>query len=242
MILTISGDSGIIPAPPKTHPNPRLPETSMNHSLRLSTLVFVLATAATVNASSVSYDFTGTFDQPINGSTEFSGTFRYDTDVTLATGVPATGGLYKDAQAGTLISMNFTSGTITSSSLGPMVESWLHVSHLAQYDMINIEVAFKQPGGQTLWQTFDMAHDNTKGPGPFASGMPPATLSLSDFDGASFHYTSPDHPDRYAGVGRITSLTATVPEPSTMAVLLIGFGGLAVGRRNGWRMTAPARS
>lgn len=207
----------------------------MNHSLRISTLVFVLAAAATANASPVSYDFSGTFDQPVNGSTQFSGTFRYDTNLTSPIWDPSPRvGFYTEApgEAGTLISMSFTLGNTTSSSFGPIVDSHLVVSNYPQYDMLNVEVAFK-PGNQIIWQTFDMAHDNTKGPGPFTSGMPPATLSLSDFDGASFHYTSPDHPDRYAAVGTITSLTPTVPEPSTFAVLLIGFGGVAIRKRMG---------
>ncbi|WP_406698291.1 PEP-CTERM sorting domain-containing protein [Singulisphaera sp. Ch08] len=207
----------------------------MNRSRPLYTLVLMFATVTTAQASPVSYDFSGTFDQPVNGSTQFSGTFSYDTDLESATGLPTTEiGFYKDApgQAGTLISMSFTVGNMTSSSLGPIVGSSLTVSHVAQYDMFNLNVAFK-PGYHTIWQSIYITRDNTPdaGPGPFTSGQPPTSLSLSDFGGASFFFTSPDQPDRYADLGKVTSLTPAVPEPSTLAVLLIGFGGVVIRKR-----------
>ncbi len=62
----------------------------------------------------------------------FLGTFRYDTDMTLAdrgAGHWRGGGVIQGCSTRYLDQHEFHSGDhITLSSLGPMVESWLHVS------------------------------------------------------------------------------------------------------------------
>jgi hypothetical protein len=42
-----------------------------------------------IEASPITYDFSGTFNQPINGSTQFSGTFTIDSNPTILISLPS---------------------------------------------------------------------------------------------------------------------------------------------------------
>ena len=56
----------------------------------------LLATCVTsANASPITYSFSGTLSQPFNGSSLFSGTFTYDTDLPTYPGInPSPGWAY----------------------------------------------------------------------------------------------------------------------------------------------------
>lgn len=209
----------------------------MNRAHLKFTLMIILAIGASAEGATVSYDFSGTFATPVDGSTQFHGTFRYDTSMTSAVENPLPNtGFYKDLPtnpAGTFIDMSFSVGDASSSSIGPIVDDNLSISPTASYDLINLSVAFNHKN-RTIWQIIAFENDNTINPGPLTSGLPPTELLLSSFNkGGKFLYQPFDNPTGPYVVGTITSLTATVPEPSTVAVLLTGICGGALRSRMG---------
>jgi hypothetical protein len=177
-----------------------------------------------VSASPVSYDFRGTFPQQVFGSTQFSGTFTYDTNLPFYPDAhqDATHAYYAGAD-GTPIAMTLNLGSSQTNPLGSPIQSELVITHSSANDELNLDVTYQSSGSQPNFATIGMLNNNTLNSGPFTSVNPPSTLSLSNFNfGNQLILRTPDG----TKVGTITSLTpTTVPEPATLGI----FGVLAVG-------------
>ena len=197
------------------------------------------ALLSTANASPISYDFSGNFSAPLDGSTQFSGRFTYDSNLPLYPnanqsptiayyGSPAPG-------AGTPISITFTSGGLSSSDLGTITNSELAVRHDASYDELTVYATYTKPTGQSLELTIGLLNFNNQSPGPFTSVAPPAIFSAASFNaGPQFIYNTFAYGNGGPVVGTITSLYPTgttppppnIPEPTTLSIFLVASGGL----------------
>jgi hypothetical protein len=217
----------------------------------LGAALVVLLTTPTAKASPVSYDFSGTFAQPVDGQTQFSGTFTYDTSLPLYPGAnqSATTHYYAGAPTdpnGTPIGISLRLGNDPTNVLGDPIGGTryteLIVTHSAAADEINVDAYFPTPpfthvDGGWFRVTIGALNDNTQGPGPLTSLSPPAALNLGSFNnGIQFIFNSGGNGP--VDVGTITSLTPTaaVPEPTTLAAFTILAAGLAAHHR--WRATA----
>lgn len=195
---------------------------------------------STVEASPISYDFSGTFSAPVDGATQFSGTFTYDSNLPLNPNANQSSNIayYTNPDSGssiTPISITFTTnGNVSSSSLGTITSAELSVWHDASYDSLNINVGYTDAAGKNLEMTIGMLNFNNQSPGTFTSLAPPANLSLSSFNGGTqFIFNSRPMGQAPPVVGTITSLHATganVPEPTTLSVFLLAGGGIALRR------------
>jgi hypothetical protein len=196
-----------------------------------------LLTAAAADASPVMYQFSGTFAQPVDGSTQFSGTFGYDTNLPIYPGTSLDGShAYYGSGTDTPITMTLNLGTSGTNPLGTMLPSAneVAITHNASNDGFNLNAAFQPATGPWNYATIGMVNDNTTQPGPFTSLNPPSTLSLSSFNLGTQLIINPSGIGSAPAIGTITSLSvvspSTVPEPTT-AVIFLAIGAGLMGRR-----------
>jgi hypothetical protein len=196
--------------------------------------------AREAGASPVTYQFNGRFSQAEFGSTQFSGTFTYDTNLPLYPGAAqdATHHYYAGAD-GTPVAMTLNLGSPGNNPLGTPTNSELVVTHSPAYDELNLDVSYRSTtGNQTNTATIGLLNNNGLAPGPFTSLDPPPSLSLSGFNlGNQLILFLPDGTTGTV-VGTITSLSplTSVPEPASALVFGAIVAGLVSRRaRNGRR-------
>jgi hypothetical protein len=208
-----------------------------NSARRLGLMVCLLCGVSSVQATPISYEFSGTLDQPYDGSTQFSGTFVYDTDLPLYPGINPSPGLsyYSGVPADPtepVVSLTFNLGNTSSSSFGTIASDEVIVTHTQSNDAFDIEEEFSGTGGQNVLANIGMVNNNLVQRGPFTSTDLPSSLNLSDFSmGAQLDVTiSTAGGQQETVVGTITSLTPLgidgqpVPEPASLLVFFLVLG------------------
>jgi PEP-CTERM motif len=217
----------------------------------LSLVGFLLLAVSTADASPVSYAFTGTFQQPFDGSTQFSGTLVYNTNLPAYPGIqPSPGWSYYSGvptdPSAPVSSLTFQIGNTSSSSFGSLNNLEVIVAHTQGSDGFFLQEQFLGPSGSFLTAELGMANDNRVQGGPFASSALPASLNLSDFSiGADLTLNGQDASGQgFNVVGTITSLTpiGQVPEPSTGLVFAVLGAGLVGLHRAAMRLRTSSRS
>lgn len=122
--------------------------------------------SASVQASPISYGFSGTLAQPFDGATTFSGSFTYDTDLPI---YPGLGGGYPGWSyysgvpadpSEPVLSLTFNVGNLSSASLLPVEMDDLVVSHTQLSDSFDIQETLSYAKGQNLTATFGMSSNN----------------------------------------------------------------------------------
>ncbi len=197
---------------------------------------------APAHGSALTYAFSGTLFQPYDGSTQFSGTFTYATDLPPYPGVapwPGTGyysGVPYDPTE-PVVSLAFTLGNTPSSSFGRLDSDEVIVDHNLGGtpqggDLFQISEQFIKNGVGTVTASIGFGNDGLIQRAPFSSTTPPSSLSLADFSRGgtlSVDFLSQQGQDTSID-GTITSLTeipnqsqVPVPEPSSLLI----FAGLA---------------
>jgi hypothetical protein len=203
----------------------------------LCVIACLVCGASPALATPITYSFSGTLDQAYNGSTQFSGTVTYDTDLPLNPQVaPFTGWSYylgtPTDSSEPPASVTFNLGGTSSSSLGPVSNVEVIVSHTQANDSFNLFEQFSPSNGLPAWANFGISNNNATNSAPFSSTSLPSGLSLSAFsNGAqlSFGVTNGSGSEQLY-TGTITAMTAT-PEPASVLIFGILGAGLWVSRR-----------
>jgi len=208
---------------------------------RLTPIVCLLCGVSSAQASPISYAFTGTLSQPFDGSTQFSGSFTYNTNLPAYAGItPATGwsyysGVSTDPSAPP-VSLTFNIGNTASSSFGNIVNDEVIVSHTRTNDGFYIYEQFANTGGQNLSAEIALESNNLLQQPPFTSSSLPSSLNLSEFNqGASLSlWGTTASGEQVDDIGTVTSLVAisSVPEPGTILVFLAMGAGFLRYRRS----------
>jgi hypothetical protein len=212
-----------------------------NNAIRLGLIGSLVLAASSVQASPITYAFSGTLREPYNGSTRFSGTLVYNTELPLYPCIdPFPGWSYysgvPDDASAPVSSLTFQLGDTPSSSFGKVSNLEMIVNHNPTSDAFFLYERFSGPGGQNLSAELGLGNDNLIQRGPFTSLDPPSQLSLSDFSNGGnltlFGQTADGHDVNV--VGDITSLTPTgeVPEPSTALIFAVLGTAIAGVRRS----------
>ncbi len=194
-------------------------------------------------AMPITYAFSDTLDQPYNGSSQFSGTITYDTDLPLNPNVqPYPGWSYYSGvpvdPSEPPLSLAFNLGNTPSSSFGTIESSEMIVTHTpGGYDGFYIEESFLSSSGSgsapSVFANIGMVNDNSIQSGPFSSTNPPLSLNLASFSmGAQLDVTiSNSNGQQTAYIGTINSLVETsAPEPASF--LVFGILGAGLWRRH----------
>jgi hypothetical protein len=212
------------------------------NGIRSIALIATLACCITpAHGSAYTYAFSGTLSQPYDGSSQFSGTFTYATDLppypgtTPWPGTAAYSGVPNDPTE-PVVSLIFTLGNTPSSSFGTLSSDEVLVDHNlggtpAGGDLFELTEQFIKGGNQSVYATIGLGNDDLVQRAPFSSTALPTSLSLADFSmGGSFTVEFMTAGGQETNVyGTITSLsevsgapTPNVPEPSSLVV----FAGL----------------
>jgi hypothetical protein len=197
----------------------------------LCVIACLVCGASPALASPITYSFSGTLDQPYNGSTQFSGTVTYDTDLPQNPQVqPYPGWSYylgtPPVSSEPPASLTFNLGGTSSSSWGPVSNVEVIVAHTQGNDSFNFFEQFSPANGLPVWANFGISNDNLVKSAPFTSTSLPGSLNLPDFSngaGLSFGILPASGPEQIY-TGTITSMVAT-PEPASVLI----FGMLGVG-------------
>jgi hypothetical protein len=218
-------------------------------SVRWIGLITILVCgASSAQAVPITYAFSGTLSQPYDGSSQFSGTFTYDTDLPVNTNIPPYPDMtyYSGVPADPtepVLSLTFTLGNTPSSSFGYIDSDELSVTHQPSgSDAFDISEQFiansgSGSGPSSVFAGIGMTNNNLVQRAPFTSTSPPSSLNLANFSmGASLTVEmnfSNGTGQMYAGT--ITSLEAVTatPEPASFLVFGILGAGLWVSRRAG---------
>jgi hypothetical protein len=198
----------------------------------LCVIACLVCGASPALASPITYAFSGTLNQPYNGSTQFSGTLTYDTDLSLNPQVqPYPGWSYylgtAPASSEPAASLTFHLGGTSSSSFGPVANIEVIVAHTPSNDSFNLFEQFSPANGLPVWANFGISNNNTIKSAPFSSTSLPGGLNLPDFsNGASlsFGILPASGPEQvYSG-----TITAMVPTPEPASVLIFGMLGVGL--------------
>jgi hypothetical protein len=205
--------------------------------LGLLAVCFAFATRPAC-ASPLTYEFSGTLNQPYNGSTQFSGTFTYNTSLPPYPGIqPSPGWAYYSGvptdPSSSAVSLNFAIGNLSSSSLGNVASDEVIVTHSTASDAFYISEAFHSGGTQNLAAEFGIINNNLLQRGPFNSLSPPSSLNVANFSmGAGFSLVGTMANGQWVNIdGTITSLEpinfTAAPEPASFVVFaMLGLGYL----------------
>ena len=197
----------------------------------LCAIACLVCGASPALATPITYSFSGTLAQPYDGSTQFSGTLTYDTDLPLNPTVQPYAGwsYYLGTPSVTTeppASLTFTLGGTSSSSLGPASNVEVIVSHTQADDSFNLFQQFSPANGLPAWANFGLSNNNMTNPAPFSSTDLPAGLSLPAFsNGGQFTFGMVDSSgSQQVFSGSITAMAQT-PEPASLLVFgVLGFG------------------
>ena len=204
-----------------------------NRTRWLAFVVSLVCGWSSSQASPISYAFSGTLAQPFNGSTQFSGTFTFDTDLPNYPGIqPFPGWSYYSGVPANpsepVLSLNYNVGNTSSSSFGPISNDELIVALTPASDGFFIQESFSYAGGQNISAEFGMSSNNLVQRAPFTSTNPPASLSLADFSGANLVVQGTTTDGQQLNiVGTVTSLVplgdlaAPVPEPASVLIFAV---------------------
>ena len=219
-----------------------------NNSVRFFlTIVCLVGCVSSADASALTYEFSGTLSQPINGTSQFSGTFTYDTDLSPYPGALATPGwgYYAGVPANSTeppVSLNFSLGNINYTTAGNISADEVMVAHTTSYDAFYVGEIFNGPASSNLHASIGLVNENLIQQGPFTSTNLPSGLNLGQFsNGASFVVTGTTADGQQVNINAsITSLTAIgsespVPEPGSILVFLLAGAGLVWHRRRSVR-------
>ncbi len=203
----------------------------------LSVIACLVCGASPALATPITYSFSGTLDQAYNGSTQFSGTVTYDTDLPLNPQINAyTGWSYylgtPPVSTEPPASLTFKLGGTSSSSLGPVSNVEVIVSHTQDNDSFNLFQQFSPANGLPVWANFGISNNNLIQSAPFASTSLPGSLDLPAFStGAQLTFgILPASGPEQVYTGTITAMVAT-PEPASLLVFGILGAGLWASRR-----------
>jgi hypothetical protein len=201
-------------------------------------VAFLLGFASQASADALTYDFSGTLSQPYNGSTQFTGTLTYDTDLPLnpATapypGLAGYTGVPLDPTE-PVLSLTFNLGNTPSSSFGTVQSDELLIDHASSNDSFTIYETLGGSGKQTVSVELELWNNNLVTRGPFSSSNPPPSLNLADFGGGAgfsvWGYTGDaETTNIYGTVNSLTSPSwqppgtqTPVPEPASALVFLV---------------------
>jgi hypothetical protein len=210
--------------------------------IRLSVIVGFASCVSAAKASPVSYTFSGTLAQPFNGSTQFSGTLSFDTNLPPHSGIqPSPGwsyysGIPADGSSSPVF-LTFNLGNTPSSSFGNVVNSEVIVAHTPTSDGFFVYQQYPFAGTQNLSAEFGMSNNNLTQPGPFNASTPPGSLNLADFNvGANLTlWGETADGQQVQAVGTIASLIPPrmppVPEPAPFVLFAVLGAGLIARRR-----------
>jgi hypothetical protein len=231
----------------------------MSRTFRLFVMLASLfGIASSASASPVMYAFSGTLSQPFNGTTQFSGTFAYDTSTPQSWSTTPGVGVYSSLVTGASdppATLTFNIGNMTATSIGSVSSTVVTVVHSQASDSFTIDLNSNNgndqsgpnyPGEDSLIvEQIQFSNNNLTSPGPFSSTGLPSTLNLTNFNnpGPQFSIDGWLANGQYVEVfGQITSLTPLggtgggpsslpVPEPSSVLVFLALGAALVVSRR-----------
>lgn len=203
----------------------------------LTAVACLVCGASPALASPITYSFSGTLSQPYDGSTQFSGTVTYDTDLPLNSQVqPFTGWSYymgtPPVSTEPPASVAFTLGGTSSSSLGPVSNVEVIVAHTQDNDSFNVFQQFSPANGLPAWANFGISNDNLSNTPPLSSTGLPTGLNLSAFSNGAqltFGVMNGSGPEQVF-TGTISAMVAA-PEPASLLVFGILGVGLWAGRR-----------
>ncbi len=203
----------------------------------LSVITCLVCGASPALATPITYSFSGTLAQPYNGSTQFSGTVTYDTDLPMNPQVqPYTGWSYylgtPPVSTEPPASLTFTLGGTSSSSLGPVSNVEVIVSHTQDNDSFNLFQQFSPANGLPAWANFGISNNNLVQSAPFSSTALPGSLNRPDFsNGAQLTFGVVNNSgSEQIFSGTISSMVAT-PEPASLVIFGILGAGLWASRR-----------
>ncbi len=217
----------------------------------LAAIAVVCFTQKSVEASALTYDFTGAFAEPLNGSTQFSGSFTINGNppVAVQAGTPyvSEGGsdvsltVNMGGQVFNFVnnSQNYTTAWMTGDTVVPQAGSGTGPASNSSWVEFSLGGAYQlSPNVATFAITF---YDyGTAATSQAAQIL--GNLGTFNFDpGSSSVYTTVGAQGVNGWAeGQITSLTlVSAPEPSALAVFaVLGLGG-AIGKHHRRRRRGP---
>jgi hypothetical protein len=226
-------------------------------------LAGLVAGASPAIAAPVIYAFSGTLSQPFDGTSQFSGTFTYDTSMPQSWSTSPGVGVYSSQVTPPSYpppTLTFNIGDKTDTSFGSVFSTINTVVHTQASDSFEIDSNLNNgnnKGGQYpgeysyILESIKFQNNNLISPGPFSSTALPSTLNLRDFNDSSpqFEIDGFLANGQYVEVfGQITTLTplgstgglaSSVPEPSTVLIILVMGGSLMVSRRMSAKQSGP---
>jgi PEP-CTERM motif len=154
---------------------------------------------------------------PVSPPLPFSGTLTYDPNAAAAPSPPGPTIPFTFNNSVTAFSLTFNGSTFNETSLGTIIA--IGDSNSVSFDIVNLTGA----------QFFNIILSAAPNSLPFSPDHLPVTFNLSDFSSSSVFLqlpSSPLAPIGYEGSLDALSSVAAVPEPTTWAMMLLGFAGI----------------
>lgn len=194
----------------------------------VATVLFttICSTAESLRASTITYDFKGTFAIPANGVSQVSGSLTYSTDLVQFNQLGTPSGYTDKDYRGPDLSITLKIGDHTISSDNWMSDSVEVGSINGVADIAKLTMYFNLKSGDIIEFGF-----SPKQPTPdnaLPSSLDPSQFSILPYINYTGQYNPMNTPLGSSYI-KIDSFQAEpVPEPSTLAVLAIGFPTLLV--------------
>jgi hypothetical protein len=192
-------------------------------------------------ANPITYDFSGTFDQPVNGTTQFSGSFTFNTDATITYSAQHWPNIYPYmiAESGKDVALVVTIGNQTINYQN--TNQYPDLAKLSVYrnptnypvepsgDTIDVGGAppYSPPGySPGFGFSLGLPHDEI-----FSQAGPNGAVSLPNLSAFELRAASYTDSSNVLHEGQITSIQeVSIPEPSMLAVFAT-LGALAIVHR-----------